>query len=198
MRKLKIGILSLLCLLSFGAVCAQKKVRGFTIEKVLDLPAGKIWEVIGGDYGAIANSHPTIVNSEYTSGSLKGAEGAERVCYFNNSGSKYLHERMVNFDPANMTFKNTILRTAKFPVDPEYTYATYRVEDLGNGTSKISVDLKFRAKPAIMSFMMRKPFIKLMEDYFIAIEHYVKTGESVTKDNFKSIKKKYSNNAVVL
>ena len=77
----------------------SKKVRGFTIEKVLDLPADKIWEVIGGDYGAIPNSHPTIVNSEYTSGSLKGAEGAERICYFNNSGSKYLHERMINFDP---------------------------------------------------------------------------------------------------
>ena len=38
---------------------------------------------------------------------------------------------------------------------------------------------------------MKGKFKKLISDYFIAIEHYGKTGEAVTKENFKEIKKQY-------
>ena len=57
--------------------------------------------------------------------------------------------------------------------------------------------MNFRTKPAMMGGMMKGQFINLMKDYFIAIEHHIKTGEKVTKDNFNTIKSKYSGDAIV-
>lgn len=52
--------------------------------------------------------------------------------------------------------------------------------------------MTYRTKPAFMGGMMKNNFKKLIADYAIAIEHYVATGESVNKDNFKSVKKQYT------
>jgi len=43
-----------------------------------------------------------------------------------------------------------------------------------------------------MGGLMKGKFKKLIADYFIAIEHHIRTGESVNKSNFKSIKKLYA------
>ncbi len=172
-------------------VQAQKKVKTLTLSKVMPVEARDVWRVVGEDYGAIAHSHPKIISSDYIDGSLTGGEGVERVCYFNESQTQYLKEKMVNFKPEEMSFTNQVFQAGKFPVDPELTRAVYTVEDLGNGTSKLTFDMQFRTKPPFMGGLMKGQFKKLIEDYFVAIEHHVKTGENVTKDNFKTIKKQY-------
>ena len=58
-------------------------------------------------------------------------------------------------------------------------------------TTKFVFDMTYRTKPAFMGGMMKKSFKKLIQDYAIAIEHHVTTGENVNKDNFKRIKKAY-------
>lgn len=184
------AITTLALVITFGAD-AQKKVKTFKTSKVLDLSAEQVWAVVGEDYGAIAYSHPKIVNSSYINGSLKAGEGAERVCNFNDKGTQYLKEKMINYKPSEMSFTNTVYQAGKFPVDPEYTKAIYKVEDLGNGKSRLSFDMQYRTKPSFMGGMMKNQFMKLIDDYFIAIEHHVKTGEKVTKENFKDIKKQY-------
>jgi hypothetical protein len=52
--------------------------------------------------------------------------------------------------------------------------------------------MQYRTKPGFMGGIMKGSFKKLINDYFIAIEHHVKTGEKVTKDNFKDIRKLYA------
>lgn len=188
-------VLSLIfALLVFGinAVQAQKKVKKFTVSKVINLPASEVWKVVGEDYGAIANSHPEIISSNYISGSLEAGEGAERVCNFNKKGTRYLKEKMMNYDPTNYTFRNQVYQAGKFPVNPEYTYAIYKVEKIDANTSRLVFDMTYRTKPSFMGGMMKRRFKKLISDYFIAVEHHVKTGEAVTKDNFKSVKKQYA------
>ena len=181
-----------MCLIGlFNLGNAQKKVQTFKLSKEFDLPASAIWKVVGEDYGAIANSHPKIVKSNYVEGSLEPREGAERFCSFNEKGTQYLKEKMINYNPENMSFINTVYQAGRFPVDPEVTQALYKVEDLGNGRSRMIFDMQFRTKPAFMGGMMKGKFKGLIEDYFIAIEHHARTGEAVTKENFKKIKKKY-------
>lgn len=189
-QQIKIVIMVLGVMVAFASV-AQKKVKTFAVEKEFDIPASEIWKVVGEDYGYIAYSHPKILNSEYINGSLKAEEGAERICYFNEQGTQFVKEKMLDYDPDNMSFTNTVFQAGKFPVDPEYTQAIYSVTDLGNGRSKMSFDMEFRTKPALMGAMMKGSFKKLIADYFIAIEHHVKTGEKVTSENFKEIKKGY-------
>lgn len=177
--------------ISLKAETEPKKVKSFTVSKEIDLPADKVWAIVGEDYGAIANSHPQIVSSDYINGTMSACEGAERVCNFNDKGTQYLKEKMVDYDPEKMQFTNQVFQAGKFPVDPDYTKAVYKVKDLGNGKSLVSFDMQYRTKPAFMGGMMKGNFKRLIADYFIAIEHHARTGESVTKDNFKQIKKQY-------
>lgn len=183
----------LLTLGLFMGLTAQKtkKVHQFKVERTITLPSAKIWAIVN-DYGSVAYSHPKVMKSAYINGSLKAEEGAERVCYFNAKGSKFVKEKIENYDPENMTFTNIIYQTGKFPADPEYTRATYKVEDLGNGSTRISFDMQYRTKPGMMGGLAKGSFIKLIEDYFISIEHHARTGEAVTQDNFKEIKKNYT------
>lgn len=173
-------------------VQAQKKVQTFSESYIINAPADQVWAVVGEDYGAIANSHPKIISSDYINGTLAAGEGAERVCNFNESGTRYLHEKQVNYDPENYTFKNQVFQAGKFPVDPEYTFAIYKVEPIDANTSRFSFDMTYRTKPAFMGGMMKGNFRKLIADYAIAIEHHVTTGETVNKDNFREIRKQYA------
>ncbi|MEM1321495.1 MAG: SRPBCC family protein [Bacteroidota bacterium] len=192
MKKLsRLSFMLLLALMMVSSAQAQKKVKTFTVSHVIDAPAEKVWEVVGVDYGAIAHSHPKIVSSDYVEGTLKAGEGAERICHFNAKGTRFLKEKQLNYDPQNYTFKNQVFQAGKFPVSPEHTFAIYKVEPIDAQTSRFTFDMTYRTKPAFMGGLMKGNFKKLIRDYAIAIEHYVKTGESVNKDNFKSIKKKY-------
>ena len=87
---IKITLLSTLVSFSFYHLNAQKKVQTFTVVNIINASADQVWAVVGEDYGAIANSHPKIVSSDYINGTLSAGEGAERVCNFNESGSRYL------------------------------------------------------------------------------------------------------------
>jgi len=167
----------------------EKRVQKFEVSKVIPFPAEKVWAIVGEDYGAIAYSHPKIIASEYIHGSLKAGEGAERVCYFNEKHTQYLQEKMINYSPENMSFTNKVSQAGKFPVNPDYTEAIYNVDDLGNGTSLMTFSMQYRTKPAFMGGFAKGSFKKLINDYFIAIEHHLRTGEKVTKANFKQIKK---------
>ncbi|MFT7588632.1 MAG: hypothetical protein ACI959_000844, partial [Limisphaerales bacterium] len=170
----------------------DKKVQSFAVSHVIHAPADKVWAIVGEDYGAIAKSHPEIIKSEYLNGSLKGGEGAERICYFNDKGSKFVKEKQINFDPENYTFKNTIYQTGKFPLDPAYRFALYTVEVIDAETSRFTFKMQYCTKPSMMGSMAKGKFQKLISNYAIAIEHHVVTGEDVNKENFKAIKKEHS------
>lgn len=188
---IKSSLLFVMIFLLGQTVIAQKKVQTFTVTHIINAPADKVWAVVGEDYGAIANSHPKIVSSDYLNGTLKAGEGAERVCNFNESGSRYLHEKQVDFDPQNYTFRNQVFRAGKFPVDPAYTFALYQVEPIDAHTSRFTFDMTYRTKPAFLGGMMKGKFRKLIDDYALAVEHHVNTGEVVNKDNFREIRRRY-------
>ena len=170
----------------------NKKTKKVETSREVDLPASELWKILGQDYGAIAFSHPTIVSSAYVEGSLKGGLGAERMCYFNDKETKMLREKIVRWNPEQMSFTQRIVESKKFPIDKENSLATYTVVDLGNGKSRLVAKLEYRTKPGFMSGMVKGSFKKLLDDYFIAVEHYARTNEKVTRENFKSIKKQYT------
>ena len=197
MKKDAIWLLLALITLGYGpysfAQTKEKKVQTFAVTHIIQAPADKVWAVVGEDYGAIANSHPKIVKSDYVNGSLQAGEGAERVCYFNEKGTRFLKEKQFDYDPENYTFRNQVFQAGKFPVDPEYTYAIYKVEEIDDDTSKFTFNMNYRTKPAFMGGMMKGNFKKLIQDYAIAIEHHVNTGESVNKENFRVVKAEHRN-----
>jgi len=65
-----------------------KKQQELWVERIVNIPSDEVWNTLAVDYGAIANSHPTIIKSEYAAGTLKGNDGAEKKCYFNEKGPR--------------------------------------------------------------------------------------------------------------
>ena len=113
---MKTGALFILILSSSGSLIAQKKakkVQSFTVERTIQASAKKVWAVVGEDFGAIANSHPKIVSSEYNQGFTTGGENVTRTCNLNEKGTKYIKEKQVSFDPENYTFKVKVLKSGK-------------------------------------------------------------------------------------
>lgn len=101
---------------------AQKKVQSFSISRVIDSNIESVWNVVGEDFGAIANSHPKIVSSTYNQGSITyGGEGAERICNLNESGTKYIKEKQLHFDAENHSFTVQVFHTEGIPLNPDYT-----------------------------------------------------------------------------
>jgi len=169
----------------------KKKAQNIKVFRIIHAPAEKVWKVIAEDYGAIANSHPKIVNSNYINGTLKAGEGAERVCNFNEKGTQFLREKQVDYNPAEYSYTNQVFQAGKFPLDPEYTFGLHKVEPIDANTCRYTISADYRTKPAFMGGMVKGSFKKLLTDYMIAVEHHVSTGETVNKDNFKEIKKQY-------
>ncbi len=172
----------------------NKKYRTVNVSRIINAPADRVWEAMVLDYGEISNFAPSIYTSNYERGSLKGEEGAERKCEFNKKGSRWTHERIMDLDNENMVMRNRVIDANKFPLDIDNSQAFYRVQDNGDGTSTASYEFQFRAKPALMGFMMQGRFKKLLGETLIGLEHYVTTGEVVnaTTGNWKEIKKKYT------
>ena len=165
------------------------------IQKEFDIPASKVWTVIAEEYAHVSNSHPTIVESKFLNGHTEAKLGAERFCAFDEKGKQYLKERIVKFDPENRTFTNVPWEAGGFPLDTSKTQATFTVDELENNRSKVTFFMEYQTKPAFMGSLVKSQFRKLIKDYFVSIEHYARTHEAITLDNFKQIRRQYSEEA---
>ncbi len=185
-------IIGLLCLLLLGYEgVSQKKVKSFQVSRDINAPAKEVWKVVGEDFGAIANSHPKIISSNYINGSLQSGEGAERVCHFNEKATKYTHEKQIEYDPENYTFKARVFHAEGLPLDTEYSIATYRVVPVDEQTSRLEFSMEYRTKPAFLGGLAKGNFKKTLTNYLLSVEHHVLTGETVNKETFKRISKQY-------
>ncbi len=175
------------------AVFAQKekKTQSFTVSRVIEASASDVWAVVGEDFGGISKSHHKIVSSNYNNGHISGGEGCDRTCNYNSSGSKYVKEKQTSYDPDNYTFEVKIYEAGGFPLDLDVSVATYQVKPIDENSSELVFEMNYRTKPAFMGALSKGKFKKIISEYQIAVEHYVLTGEEVTAENFKEIKKKY-------
>ena len=187
----KTGIIA--AILFTVSTTAQKKTKSFTVTRTIPASAEKVWKVVGEDYGAISNSHPLLASSEYIDGSLKGGEGVERVCYLNETKTKYTKEKQIQYNPKEYSFRAQIFAQDGLPLDAENSFMDYDVDKIDDNTSLLKFHMTFRTQPAFLGALAKGKFKKNIENYAIAIEHHVLTGENVTKENFKEIKKKYNN-----
>lgn len=169
----------------------DKKVISFSVERNIPAPTADVWKVVGEDFGAIANSHPKIVSSQFNQGFITGGENATRTCNFNEKGTKYVHEKQVSYDAENHTFKVLIYQSGGLPLNTDYSYGVYKVIPVDDHSCKLVMDMTIRTKPAFMGGMAKGQFKKDIANYLLAVEHHVVTGENVNKDNFKDIKKQY-------
>ena len=73
-------IILIIAIMSTTVTAQSKKQQQVMVERTVQIPAEDVWQILAEDYGAISNSHPTIIKSESAPGTLKRGEGAERMC----------------------------------------------------------------------------------------------------------------------
>jgi hypothetical protein len=190
-KKVAVVFLSLLGMNAF-AQNTDKKTHSFEVKRVINAPADKVWEIVGEQYADIANSHPGVVKSEYIGESTAPGEGCERVCFFNENETKYTHEKQINFNREDMTFDVQIFQVDGLPLDPEYSFANYKVVAIDDQTSELIFTNTYRTNPAFMGGLAKSKFKKIIGDYLLSVEHHALTGETITANNIKTIKKQYN------
>lgn len=80
------------------------------------------------------------------------AQAQERMSkqfHFNESGSRFAHQKILSIDAKNMVMQNAVIQAAKLPMDTDNSQAFYKAKD--NGTCTTSSEFQFRAKPAFMN-----------------------------------------------
>ena len=155
----------------------------------LRIKSGK-W--LGEEFTDIAKSHPKLKGSHHVEGAPLSGEGCVRVCSLNDDGSKYTEEKMVDYNPDEYSFKAEIKGAGGLPLDTTVSYMILRRGSRIDETHcNISLTMVYRTNPAFLGKLAKGKFRRNIEDYAIAIEHHVLTGEDVDPDNFKKIKKQY-------
>lgn len=169
-----------------------KKHKTISVERVLPFSSEKVWELIATNFDKFDNYNPEIYSSDYVSNKLDVGVGTIRKCVFDKKGKKYVMEEITAFDTngRTLTYK---LSKATVPMDLDNTQVIWKVEDLGNGKSKATCQMKFRMKPAMMTGIAKGKLKKGIVNMMIALEHHLTTGEIVNKgtNNFKDIRTKY-------
>lgn len=192
MKTIKKTALIILGLTLTTSSFAQKdKSKQFVVTRIIKAPADKVWKVVGEDFVDIAKSHPKLASSHYVEGTPTSGEGCTRVCNLDEAGKKYTQEKQVDYNPEEQSFKAEISHVGGLPLDQSKSFMLYNVDPIDENTSKLTLDMTFLTNPAFMGSMAKGKFKKNIEDYALAIEHHVLTGEDVNPDNFKEIKKLY-------
>ncbi|MEL6349948.1 MAG: SRPBCC family protein [Myxococcota bacterium] len=169
----------------------DKPRQTFHVERSFPVSADVLWDTAIVDFGGIANFHPRILASDYLEGSLTGELGAERYCNFDESGEQVIHEKIVAFDPEQHTLSVRIFQTDGVPLDIENTIIHTRIIPEGPDRSRFVMDMEYRTAPAFLGGFVKGSLRRDTQDYLIALEHHLRTGESVTVENFAIIRKGY-------
>ncbi|WP_281615807.1 SRPBCC family protein [Flammeovirga sp. SubArs3] len=180
-------------LFSFKNASAQKvkRTHTFSIERVIPSSAEKVWNVVGNEFADVSKYHAGIVKSELINGSTKSEIGCERVCQLDDKGKKLVREELVEFDEQTMYFKAKVFDGEGVPTVPEYTFAEYEVKPIDEERCKLIITQTYRTKPAFIGGIVKGKFKQYTKEQMIFIEHYVLTGEAVSKENQKEILGKY-------
>ena len=157
------------------------------IERELPFPADMIWQNIFQDFGGVARFNPAFVGSGYLSGD-KLAVGAERYCHKNEDGSEALHERVVYLNEQKREVQFQIFEAFGVPVNTETSFGTSQLVELDDQRTLFRARLVVNTSPGFLIWFAKGDIREEMTNMTIGMEHYLRTGERVTKENFERIK----------
>jgi len=132
MSRLLIVLLAALAC-SSGASAHGPSRQKVTESIVVDAPAAKTWAVVA-EFCSIADWHPGIAKCI---GSGGNEAGATRVLSVGEEGVPEIHEELLSYDAAQMTYKYKITQTV-LDILPVTTYSSFlSVKDNGDDTSTV-------------------------------------------------------------
>ena len=171
-----------------GFVSPPRKGSTVYVERELPFAADVIWDTIYADFGGVSNFHPHFVDSGYLRGEALEL-GAERYCHTAEDGSAGVHERIVFVDEEQREVQFQIFEAFGVPLDTGASFGTSQLVPLDEGRTLFRIRFVFKTRPFFAAWFAKGRVRREIEDMTIGMEHYLATGEVVTKDTFLRIRR---------
>jgi hypothetical protein len=156
-----------------------KEVQQTRLSEVINIPASKLWEIVGPGF-ADAHVWSTAIDHSLGKGAGKfeGATCSERYCEVNASGFDKIQESLTSYDAKAQTFSYNA--HTGLPSFVSFAENLWEVVDLGNGKSQIKMTITMRMKPFmgfLMGGMFRRNLNKTLSSVMQDLKIYAETGE---------------------
>ncbi|MDW3195505.1 MAG: SRPBCC family protein [Cytophagales bacterium] len=168
----------------------RKKMVSFEVIQEIQAPVSRVWRVVAEDFGNVHLSNPIATHSAYLDGYDRPVVGAKRIMYMSENRKKYFVDRLAKLDPEkHLTIE--IAEKKGFPIRPAYTWVNMDLEALASGATELTIRFNYLTKPGFLKGLAKSGLKKNFKEYAWAIDHHVMTGEAISSDNWKDIRKKY-------
>ncbi|MEL6251401.1 MAG: SRPBCC family protein [Bacteroidota bacterium] len=168
----------------------RRKVVSFEIIEEIDAPLAVVWKTLAGDFGEVYKSNPVSDYSVYAQGFDQPQLGAQRIMYMSKDRKKYFVDRLAKWEEEkHLTIE--IVDKKGFPIRPNYTWLNMDLEKLGEGKTQLKIRFNYLTKPAFLKGLAKNGLKKNFREYAWAIDYHCRTGEIITRENWKEIRKNY-------
>ena len=135
----------------------------------------RLWEILQ-HYGNVSLFHAGVVKSLKEQGSDdKASMGCERICNIVDMGLKItLKERIVDY-VEGQSYRYEVYEWKNFPI--QHMLFGFSVRNSTPGYTTLSIDIEYKARPAVLTPLMAGKMKKLAYDVLLGYKHYAETGE---------------------
>ena len=167
----------------------RKKMVSFEVVQEIDAPTENVWRVVAEDFGEVHKSHPVATYSQYLEGH-QAEIGVKRIMYMSENRKKYFVDKLARWESGkHLTIE--VVEKKGFPIRPAYTWVNMDLDPLPGNRSRLKLRFNYLTRPAFLKGMAKGSLKKNFKEYAWAIDHHVRTGEEITSDNWKNIRKHY-------
>ena len=157
----------------------------------IDKSREQAWQILR-NFGVAHNYVPGIIKTEITTEQKEGV-GASREVF--QTQKRSLSETVIQWNEGS-GFTIRLHRGEKGPIPPMKTATyTYTLEDDGDGCriiNSMSFDLGDGLLAGMLNGVIARVVQKNLDDVTLGMKHYYETGEAVTPEIRKQLKKKYT------
>lgn len=173
--KLTLSVLALN--LGFNAQAKEKEPTVIQQEIIIDATLEKAWEVLGPQFEnaqvwASSINHSEALNHE----SLNGSTCTIRGCSIEGMGE--VKETLLSYSPEGYSLSYVVKEG--MPKMVKYASNHWQLTDLGNGKTKLTMNIKMKTGGFMgwmMSGMMKKKMTKLSSEIGEEFKFYVENGK---------------------
>jgi len=163
------------------------KLKNIHQEMKINTSSENMWQILS-QYGDVSRFHGGVVESHKEQGSQDTASlGCERICHIVDLGLQItLKERIVDYVEGE-SYQYEVYEWKNFPI--KKMLFGFKLAGLNESNCLLSIDIDYRAKPAILTPLMVGKMNRLARDVLLGYKHYAETGE--TRTPIKQLKSRY-------
>lgn len=179
-RKQSIQFIAFLAIMCNGFILNAKDTKPIIIkqELIIKTVVTKAWQVLGPEFAEAHKWASSIKHSEARNQeTMNGSTCTERGCSVSGMGS--IKEKLMQYSDADHLLSYQVYEG--MPKMVKYAANTWRLIDLGNGTTKLHLHIEMKTgglMGSLMKGMIRKKMTKLSKEIAEEFQYYIENGKS--------------------